>query len=149
MEYGTALHFTRQKDSLPLPNGGRVYLRQFKINPGLAFVSSSLPCVIMLSAWVSLKVRFPQEPVSKRSQRRMLRERAEKQRQRFSSSPPSPACSNNQFAFPSPSTAQRLTGTRGVCSLFQNLELALLRCSQPAGMPRWLCPLHPALQLTA
>lgn len=49
------------------------------MKPGLALASSLLPCVIMLSAWVSLKVRFPQEPVSKGSQRRMLTERAGKE----------------------------------------------------------------------
>lgn len=86
----SAFHTTSITRS-PFPTGGQIYLRQFKINPGLAFVSSALPCVIMLSAWLSSEVCFPQEPVSKRSQRRMLTEGAEKQEAAILLQPPSPS----------------------------------------------------------
>lgn len=129
-----------RKTRSPFPTGGQVYLRQFKINPGLAFVSSALPCVIMLSAWLSSKVCFPQEPVSKRSQRRMLTEGAEKQRQPFSSSPPRPACSTDHFAFPSPSAARRLAATRGLS--FPLPEPAMSAAQMfPACWDASLCPL--------
>lgn len=87
-------------------------------------LSSALPCVITLSAWLSSKVCFPQEPVSKSSQRRMLTGGAGKQAAILLQPQHSSLCISKSL---------RCTmALEGFLSLFQ----ILLRCSQPAGMPR-------------
>lgn len=107
----------------------------------MAFAGSLPPCVMLLSAQVSSGPVFPGN-LSQSSQRRMLSQRAA---ERGSASPP---LTQLAATIPLHFQGSPLHCTPGVCSLFQNLALVLLRCSQPTGMPGCPHPLHPACRQT-